>query len=233
MKATPTVKNGIQPWKWNDMALIPTSQETPNLESVIQRAIDFNLSQVNTCLPGIVTRYDHAKQQADVQPALKKKYQTGEVVSLPVIPNVPVAHPRAGQSIVHMPIAVGDTVLLIFSQRSLDKWLSSGGQVDPEDARKFHLSDAFAIPGGYAFSNPVTIEDNTSLWVVNQTSKFRLQPGGKFQLKGTDGEELVKIVKDLVQECENILTNTMLGPQPPVNKSAFTAIKSRVNKLVV
>lgn len=205
--------------------------ETPSLEAVIQRAIDFNLGQINTAIPGIVERYDHAKQMADVQPCLKRKYADGRIQALPIIPNVPVCHPRAGKAIVHMPIKKGDVVLLIFSQRSVDKWLSEGGVVDPNDTRKFHLTDGFAIPGGYPFSDAATIPDNESLWLINDTSKFKLKPNGKLKLEGAGGEEIVKLISDLADECSKILTNTMLGPQAPVNVSAFTAIKARVDQL--
>lgn len=209
------------------------SSETPEIENVIQKAIDFNLSQINICLPGIVQKYDKSKQLADVQPALKRKYADGRIVSLPVIPSVPVVQPRSGKAIVHLPVKAGDTVVLIFSQRSLDKWLNQGGVVDPADARKFHLTDAYAIPGGYPFSDPATVADSESLWIQNDTTKFRLKPDGKIQLQGKDGEEVVKILKETIEACEAILTNTMLGPQPPVNKATFTALKARADKLVI
>ena len=41
----------------------------------------------------------------------------------------------------------GDTVLLVFSERSIDKWAQQGGEVDPLDSRLHHLSDPVALPG--------------------------------------------------------------------------------------
>jgi hypothetical protein len=70
----------------------------------------------------------------------------GSGESLPVITDVPVVFPGAGDYSVTFPIAKGDTVLLIFAEGSLDQWLTKGGEVDPQDDRRFSLTDAIAIP---------------------------------------------------------------------------------------
>lgn len=54
-----------------------------------------------------------------------------------------------------LPVAVGDTGLLIFSDRSLDVWLATGGIVDPGDDRRHALSDAVFVPGLRPFSSPL------------------------------------------------------------------------------
>jgi hypothetical protein len=56
-----------------------------------------------------------------------------------------------------VPVAVGDTGLLVFADDSLDVWLSKGGLVDPLDDRHHALSDAIFIPGLRPFSNPVSV----------------------------------------------------------------------------
>jgi hypothetical protein len=58
----------------------------------------------------------------------------------------------AGAYKITFPVAAGDIVLLCFAQTSLDNWLQLGGVVDPQDSRKFDLSDAIAIPGLLSFN---------------------------------------------------------------------------------
>jgi hypothetical protein len=63
-----------------------------------------------------------------------------------VVNEVPVLMPQGGGFQVKVPIAKGDVVLLVFSDRSLDIWKSKGGEVDPVDFRQHDVSDAIAIP---------------------------------------------------------------------------------------
>jgi hypothetical protein len=74
----------------------------------------------------------------------------------PVIPNVPVQFPQGGGYRITFPLAVGDTGLLLFSDVSLDVWLSQGGEVDPLDDRRFDLSDGVFLPGVRSFANALT-----------------------------------------------------------------------------
>jgi hypothetical protein len=54
-------------------------------------------------------------------------------------------------------------VALVFSDRSLDRWLNAGGVVDPGTYRMHDLSDAIAIPGLHPWSAPWTGLDATAV----------------------------------------------------------------------
>lgn len=125
---------------------------TPSMAEVLRDVIEHRLGGVHVCMPGQVVSYDPLTQTAEVQPTLRNVIETGdgttEALAYPTISSVPVAHPRAGAWFVHMPLAAGDSVVLVFGERSLDEWRARGGvNVDPDDLRKHHLSDAIAIPG--------------------------------------------------------------------------------------
>ncbi len=124
---------------------------TPSLEHVIRGAMDRWATELHTAIPAVVKSYDAETQTISAQPLIRVGV-TGadgerDVERLPIISDVPVMFLGAGVFRITFPIAAGDTVLLIFSEASLDKWLSTGGDVDPLDDRRFHLSDAIAIPG--------------------------------------------------------------------------------------
>ena len=53
---------------------------------------------------------------------------------------------RTANAYIHPPIKSGDYVMLVFGERSIDKVLLSGSEVDPDDLRKHSLNDAIAIP---------------------------------------------------------------------------------------
>jgi len=113
---------------------------------------------VFTALPGRVESFDASKCSADVKPLIKdyrtKEDGTVQLVSIPVVPGVPVVMAGGGGFRTTYPVAAGDTVLLVFARRSLDKWKSYGGEVDPADTRMFNPSDAVAISGLLPFNAP-------------------------------------------------------------------------------
>ena len=199
------------------------------MAKVIQSAIDARLMSLHTCLPAIVTAYDSETQRATVQPEIRRKYITDEVVDLPPIQDVPVVWPRGGGAVLHFPLAVGDQVMLVFSERSIDEWKESGGQVLPEEFRKFDLSDAFAIPGGYPFSNPATVDgENVQLKYGN--AELKMTKGGKFNLKGVNSE-LFALLVQLTDTLSKDLTNTLLGPQPLLGATTYGQIKAKLEAM--
>jgi hypothetical protein len=133
------------------------TQRTPQLVEVMRRAALAAILDTRTATVARVEKYDAGKQTVDVQPLLQEHVEVdGELqaISLAVIPSVPVLFPGAGGFRVTFPIQPGDTVLLVFSDRSLDRWLErGGGPVDPVDLRHHHLQDAVAIPGLRARAN--------------------------------------------------------------------------------
>ena len=112
-----------------------------------------------TALPGRVQSFDGSKQSADIEPLIHDTWEaedgTNQTGPLPVIPSVPVCFPGSGAFRVTFPVAKGDTGLLIFCSRSIDRWLSEGGSVDPQDDRTHDLSDAIFIPGLRDFGHPI------------------------------------------------------------------------------
>lgn len=149
-----------------------------SLAEVIRRAIEARLAEVRVSMPGTIESFDTATQLASVRPDLKElrfDENDAEVVEpLPVISDVPVQFPRAGGFSLTVPVQKGDSCLLVFSDRSLDKWLDSGGQVDPVDARRHHLSDAVAIVGVSSKANPIPSFDNdhATLGKDGESSQF-------------------------------------------------------------
>jgi hypothetical protein len=124
---------------------------SPSLVEAVDRFIESKLYGLNVALPAEVISYNATTQTATVQPLVQAGYyndtNTRQVERRPTISDVPILFPGTGAFSVTWPINVGDTVLLVFSSSSLDKWLALGGEVDPGDDRRHDISDAVAIPG--------------------------------------------------------------------------------------
>ena len=204
----------------------PQGEATPTMANVIKQARKAGAVDLRVSMPAEVVKYDHVKQKVDVKPLLKKKYNDGSVVEQPVIYNVPVGHPRAGEAFVHMPIKKGHYVWLIFGDKSLDKWLSTGGNVDPEDVRSHHISDAVAYPGVYPFSDPAAVQNGDDIIISNKTTHIFVKPNNHFQVKNA-GEELVEILCDFVRAVREARTYTGVGMQL-LNHLKFPTIEQRL-----
>ena len=176
---------------------------------VLKDAIRAALLGVNTAIPGKVVSVNVAAGKCDVQPVIRRKFASGEVVELPVITNVPIAQLRAGKAFVSVPLHVGDYVLLIFSQRSIDLWLTSGGSVDPKDPRSHALSDAIAYPGVYPFSDPPTGASAEDLIVKNDQATITVKPSGEVKIEAPlkveiiTGDVDIQASGDVNVQCSN------------------------------
>jgi hypothetical protein len=162
-------------------------------EDFLDDAIDYHLSNVHTCLPAAIEEYKDGF--ATVIPLIKLRTKAGNVYDLPKIYRVPVLFQRTDKVAISFPLVKGDTVTLIFSERSLDVWLDNGGNVDPKDTRKFDLTDAIAIPGLYAAGkgqelsmNDLTIRFNDSTIVIKENGKIEI---GNDNLKAVITEDFL------------------------------------------
>ncbi len=139
---------------------LETVQESrrPTMGEWFNEAAALALGKLRVCLPGRVETYDAVKQTISVKPLLqavqRKENGSTEAVSVPILNGVPVVFPGAGGYRATFPVTKGDTVLLVFADRSLDIWKSKGGEVDPIDLRQHHLSDAVAIVGLHDLVTP-------------------------------------------------------------------------------
>lgn len=157
-------------------------QTTPSMADVLREVFESALSAVHTAMPGKVVSYDSATQTATVEPQIKNavpRRAGGHVLEdLPRIQAVPVIHLRSGNAWVHVPIAAGDFVLLVFCERDINEWRRLGTTADPADQRTHGLSGAVAIPGLYPSASPIAAPDAAAIEVGIGTMRMKLKSTG-------------------------------------------------------
>ncbi len=123
---------------------------SPTLAEILNALRDGIMRDARVSLPGRVESFDAESNTADVQPMVKETVEnddgTTSQVSLPILTGVPIMFPSGGGLRITFPIAKGDTVLLVFADRSIDAFLAQGAESSPADQRRHSLSDAVAIP---------------------------------------------------------------------------------------
>lgn len=206
--------------------------EDPTLQQVIQEAIKTELLDVHTALPARIETYDPSTQKANIQPLLKKKYKATGDANLPVITNVPVqwVSSSGGSAYITLPLKKGDIGIALFSERSLDKYLSSqGGVVSPEDPRTHDISDAFFIPGAKPFPQALTNVSGSDIIIQNETLRIEIAPEGKLSITGAGGQELLTILDDLLTHLLTAKVLTALGEQPFVAATIAELLQDQLN----
>lgn len=139
---------------------------------IIKKMFNSYMTNINTAIPGLVESYNPTTQRADVKPSIKKKIST-ELVSYPVIANVPVQFMGSGNATFIFPLSKGDRCLIIFSQESMENYLSSPDrEVEPGDERRFSLADAICIPMASGTGGLTGIE------IIYGTSKITIDDTG-------------------------------------------------------
>ena len=113
-------------------------------ESFLQEALDSLkrdiLSSMHVAIPGNIVFYDDAAGTATIQPALRRRTPSGEILTAPPLLDVPVFRPSSDFA-----ISAGDPCLLLFMDFCIDGWLESNQPVIPPSARLHDLSDAVAL----------------------------------------------------------------------------------------
>lgn len=200
---------------------------------IIRGAIDARLNTLHTALPGIVVSYDPDSNKATIQPALNKNYVTG-MQPMPILENVPVMFPN----FIRFPVNEGDYVLLVFAERSLDLWLSVGGQVTPTDPRKFDLSDAIAIPGLVPFTETFSDNNNQDFVINYAGSNIRIESNGNIIIEtgnrvgiGNATTEVLNILSQLMGLLQGpaVMGAAFGGPLNPAFTAQVALIKAQLD----
>lgn len=116
-------------------------------------------NMLRVACPGIIQNFDSEAQTVTVQLALRehviKQDMTKEWGNIPLLLDVPIILPRAGDYCITMPVKQGDECLIVFADMCIDGWFSYGGIQNQIEKRRHDLSDGFAILGVWSQPNRV------------------------------------------------------------------------------
>ena len=166
--------------------------ESQTLESLLRQYITNSVNGIFTSMPGRVIKVvDAGEQRVDVQPLVSRVKPDESLLEHPVILSVPLVYPGSRSSQFSFPVEVGDTVLLVFSQRSIQRF-KQGAETPhrPINLAKYSRNDAMAVPGLFSFPSAVnnpskrTLSHDTTDAVVThnigtaQECEIRLKASG-------------------------------------------------------
>lgn len=165
-----------------------TAQRSPGLAAAFLAALREDRVGLRTAMPASVVSFDASSQTVSVQPGFKRLHATRGEVSYPVLPNVRVQLPAGGGFGLSLPLAVGNTGVLIFCERTLDRWNVVGAESDPEDDELHGLNGAIFVPGIHPDDAVPANVDATDMVLGQQNGvrEIRIDPSGHVTIKGVN-----------------------------------------------
>ena len=147
--------------------------------------------EVHTAMPGRVEAVgiSDGVRVVDVKPLLKRADIRGEQREFSVAPGVLFLTVGTSKSSVFMPVQKGDLVLLIYSERSVEKWKQNTTIADTVFGRQFDLSDAFAIP--FNFGGLSTGYNNEDVIIEHNSQTITIKNNGDIEIGSSDLKKLL------------------------------------------
>lgn len=166
-----------------------------DFEKYIDSIVDVKTGQMHIAMPATIMEFDATTCLAVVQPELKYHITDGNVMDYPMISNVPVFMPHAGNTQITYPVKVNDPCLLVFCERSTDEWMGYSGE-NQHDSRRFNLTDAFAFVG----MRPTQSINPENVELINEKTKVSVTPNN-----------VVNIIGDVVVKGNIIASGDVIG----------------------
>ena len=217
--------------------LVPSSPQLQDLLDLLKKDIMMSLVCHHI---GTVQSFDPAKQIATATINYKKTYFNRDsnglyqpkLVDYPILIDCPCIVLGGGPTSLTFPIAKGDECLILFNDRDIDSWFSSG-QVGPVATPRLHsMSDALILVGvrsagkalaGYDEDRAVLQNGTTMVGVGESLVKIA---NADYTLN-TILQDLITAINDLVT-ATSAITVTCAAPAspsgPPLNAAAITAV---------
>ena len=181
------------------MSTLPNSSfpiVPPELRDVLQAFRREIFSSLKCSIPGIIQSFDSDKQTATIQVAMQAAVGA-EVKDYPLLVDCPVVVLGGGPAFISFPINKGDSCLVLFADRALDNWYSTGNVVPPAQQRQHSLADGIALVGIRNLANALSNYDATGIGLngpaVNVTGNLNVATGATDVFTTSDGATVTVI----------------------------------------
>lgn len=216
------------------------------LAEVLHTYKDSILDDIAGSIPATVTAVHPDRQTVDVQTAIQNTLfdEFGNVTfeQPPSFADVPIGVLRGGKFFIWMPLAVGDSCLLVFSQRSMDAWRAAvhGPQpVEPGWTAKHTADSPVAIPcigvDASFFADPNTDPTKIIIGMDGSQAQIRIS-ATEIELGATHGDAvaLASLVSSLIANLATWIKTGVApsggGPVTYASPAPSTSVASTVVK---
>jgi hypothetical protein len=200
--------------------------------------------ETNCVQIGTIQTIDYATMTATIQLLFQKQMRDGTYRNIPPLSDVPLVTLQGGGFSLEFPIAAGDTALVLFADRNIDNWFTSGGVMPPADGRLHALSDAIAIVGLNSVAQPLTPTTSSSeVRLIDKAGTTKIgMTGGKITVQNASGS-LLTALTNLVSALNTLnsaiasmtsasITAGTTQAAASANAAAITAVNTALSALL-
>ena len=204
----------------------------PNFSDVLKELKRDIFVSMNCVQIGEIQSFDKNDQTASIQISLKQVVDkeadgTKIIKEKPVLLKCPVVNLTGGSAYLSMPITAGDTCIVLFNDREIDNWFTSGGIQTPQTERAHDISDGLAIVGIRNMQNAIEdyfegvrlrydddtkiemtselIESLATLFLHNGSMRIMENLEIRGTMSGNSGTDTLTIDTNIVQETGKTL----------------------------
>lgn len=213
------------------------------------------MASLNCVALGTIQSFDSAAQRSSVSINYKKTFFNGAKQKsgdrpygnavyrdYPILVECPVVVITGGSSYLNMPITVGDTCIILFNDRDIDNWVSSG-QVGPVATQRMHsFTDGLALVGIRSKQNAVAAFDAARAILTDGNAKIGINPGTHKLTAQNNTTSLNTQLQALCTKIESLITavaaitvsGVTTGPGVsgvPVNAATITALSADISAI--
>jgi hypothetical protein len=140
----------------------------PLLRGLLDDAADIAARNINCVLIGTIISFDDSNQSARIAVNFQKvldKVPPGkqQIFNYPTLIDCPVFSLYGGQHFLTFPIQAGDNCIILFNDRDLDNWITTGSTAPPNTKRVHSLSDGIALVGIRPFTSSLDDYDTDNV----------------------------------------------------------------------
>lgn len=194
-----------------------TGQAT--LTEYTKRSFRELMKDVATSIPGHILAFDPVTQMAQVQIGVVRMDIKGQPFEPSPLINVPVYFCGGVNFSIEYQIDPGDEGLIIFSQRCIDGWKSTGGVAQNPIMRFHDMSDAAFLPG--IRSQPKVLPDfaNNGLRIRNADATHHIWLKNDGTIIATNGEATSTLAPDGTITHNNGTVTDTLAPDGTITRT--------------
>lgn len=154
-----------------------TPPDLSDLMSELKQDIFNNMNCINV---GIIQDFDEADQTASIRVAIKRITEikpdgTRVLAERPVLLKCPVVVLFGGSTYMTFPIAAGDECLVLFNDREIDNFWTTGSVEAPSSPRTHDPSDAIALVGIRSLQKSISGYLTNGIRLAHETARLDMK----------------------------------------------------------
>jgi len=192
------------------------------------------MQSLNCHAIGIIEGFDSSFQTAKIKIAYKKTIN-GVLVEYPILTECPVVILSGDKARLTFPIAVGDECVVLFNDRDIDNWYSSGQVQGLASFRLHNFTDALALVGVRSKLRKLTTYDMLRVTLQNDQALVAVSTG-KIRIKNAN-RDLKQVLDGMIDKLADLQTalstfaGSLSGSIDPAVIAAGAALSANLTSL--